>query len=136
MSLADAKLALYEVFCVDTETGTPVSELAECVDATYCGEPRPGAMNGPVALSVLSIGVTALDYRFAVTLYSKPDTDAVLSQDRLDAAIDIIETLMDAATTWNRGDWQIAYNAELDVMAASLTTTCGREDFGASQSGQ
>ena len=132
MSLAATKQDLYDCFAED-ETGRPVVELASVeygglghVRRVMRGEPRAGDLPAPISMSVITTGMGATEYRFAVNIYAKPDLDALFVQDQLDQTIDAAEALFTSEFT--RGDWVLSFNQGIDAFVASCPTIAVRTD--------
>lgn len=132
MSLVDAKQDLYDCFA-DDDTGRPVVELASVeygglgyVRRVMRGEPRAGDLPAPISMSVITLGMGATEYRFAVNIYAKPDSDALVVQDQIDATIDAAEALFSSEFT--RGDWSVSYSTAIDAFVATCPTIAVRVD--------
>jgi hypothetical protein len=135
MTISTAKADLYALLTDDPETGAPNAALTGLVERVYRGEPRPGDTVMPVAVTILTRDMDAIDITFALNIYASTATDALGVQDVLDETIEAVEGCLDASDQFNRGQWTVGYFPNLDVFVATCTMTTGREDFGGSQHG-
>lgn len=129
MSLAAAKTALYGVLCSDTDTGAPAVSLVHVV-RVYRNEPRTGDMASPMAVSVISEGMTGLDVQVAVRIYMALDAGAQAAQDILDTTVEACERVIEAGGSgFVRGPWTIGYDQALDRLVASCSMSTARTDY-------
>lgn len=117
-SLAASKAELYGLI---TTGGLPTN-----VTAAYNYEPLAGQMQKPVALTISTAGMTAVDYLIALRIYVTAESDAQKAQDDLDATIMAVDARMTSG--FGPSNWDVTYDAELNAFVALNVFNVGRED--------
>ena len=125
MSLTSTKAALYALFADNTTDRTPVAGLTRA-KTVYLGEPRPGDMLGPIAVTVGTGKGTPTTMEFLVRVYGKPDVDALAVQADMDVTIQEVWDLIDADDTFQAPDFEASYIPEIDCLVATFKVTAGR----------
>lgn len=117
-SLAASKAELYSLI---TTGGLPSG-----VTAAYDYEPLSGQMQKPVAVTISTAGMTAVDYLIALRIYVTAEQDAEKAQDDLDTLILAVDGRMTSG--FGPSNWDVAYDAELNAFVAVNVFQVGRED--------
>ena len=117
-SLAAAKAELYSLI---TTGGLPAN-----VTAAYDYEPAPGQAQKPVAVTVSTAGMTAVDYLLALRIYVTAEPDAEKAQDDLDLLIMALDARMTSG--FGPSNWEVDYDPELTAFVATNIFQVGRED--------
>ena len=117
-SLAASKAELYALI---TTGGLPSG-----VSAAYDHEPLAGQMQKPVAVTVSTAGMTAVDYLIALRIYVTAEPDAEKAQDDLDALIMTVDGRMTSG--FGPSNWEVNYDGELNAFVATNVFQVGRED--------
>lgn len=125
-TVAEAKRALYELLTVNATTGQPRAELSAAA-RVYRGEPAPGQMAGPVAITITTSAIRATEFEFAVRCYAQLSTGAIEQQDRLDALVYALEMFL--GDTYPRNDWSYQYDPNLDALISETVVEYPRDDF-------
>lgn len=126
-TLAAAKTALYNLLAVDA-SGRPKQSLTK-VRRVYKGEPRAKEAEKPIAVTVASTRITDQGFVVTVRVYAATDTDPLAAQDDLDETVDQIETLLEADSTFRRGNWTIGYVEALEALVAACDCEAFRPGF-------
>lgn len=116
--LAASKAELYSLI---TTGGLPSG-----VTAAYDHEPLPGHLQKPVALTISTAGMTAVDYLIALRIYVTAEPDAEKAQDDLDSVITATDARMTSG--WGPSNWDVAYDDQLNAFVATNVFQVGRED--------
>lgn len=116
--LAASKAELYGLI---TTGGLPT-----LVTAAYDHEPLPGHLQKPVALTISTAGMTAVDYLIALRIYVTAEPDAEKAQDDLDAVIMAVDDRMTSG--FGPSNWDVSYDGELNAFVAVNVFNVGRED--------
>lgn len=125
-SLSEAKRALYESLTVNAASGRPRAELSDAA-RVYCGEPTPGNMVGPVAITITTSGMTPTEFRFTLRCYAQLTPGALPAQDTLDRLVYALETFL--GNSYPRNDWTYTYDPNLDALIAEASVESPRDDF-------
>lgn len=117
-SLAASKAELYSLI---TTGGLPAG-----VTAAYDHEPLPGHLQKPIALTISTAGMTAVDYLISLRIYVTAEPDAEKAQDDLDATIMAVDARMTSG--FGPSNWEVIYDPDLNAFVALNTFNVGRED--------
>lgn len=117
-SLAASKAELYGLI---TTGGLPAG-----VTSAYDHEPLPGHLQKPVALTISTAGMTAVDYLIALRIYVTAEPDAEKAQEDLDAVILTVDARMTSG--FGPSNWDVSYDGELNAFVAVNVFNVGRED--------
>jgi hypothetical protein len=125
-TLAEAKRNFYESLVVNAATGRPRAELIQAA-RVYRGEPAPGQMVGPIAVTITTSGMTPTECEFTLRCYAQLAPGALEAQDRLDQLVYALEMFL--ADTYPRGQWSYTYDPNLDALIAESSIEYPRDDF-------
>lgn len=127
-TLTATKRALYDLLCSDITATSPVSGLTRVANV-YLGEPLPGNLLGPIAISVMTEEGTPTEDRFTVRVYGNITADAIQVQADLDVTIQEVRDLLVNAVGFVYEGFKIAYRDDLKCLVASFPMVSGRRDF-------
>lgn len=116
-SIANAKAELHSLL---TTPSAPAGVIV------YSYEPLPGHVQKPVAATVFTAGMTAVDYLVGIRLYVTAEVDAQRAQDTMDALIMEIDGRMTSG--FGPSNWDVVYRDDLGGFVAENVFAVGRED--------
>ena len=125
-TLDEAKQDLYEMLVANATTGQPRSELSLAA-RVYKGEPTPGQMLGPLAITITTSSIEPSEFVFVLRAYAQLATGALLQQQRLDQLVYTLEQYLDGKIP--RNNWTWAYSEQLDALIAECSLSYPRDDF-------
>ncbi len=125
-TLTQVKASLYDLF-VDGN-GNPGPDLTK-TKTVYLGEPRPGDMLGPIAVTVGTGRGTPTELEFLVRVYGKPDADALQVQADMDVTIQEVWTILEPHTAFVVPGFEATYIPEIDSLVATFKVTTARGDL-------
>ena len=117
-SLAASKAELYSLI---TSGGLPTG-----VTAAYDHEPLSGHLQKPVAITISTAGMNAVDYQIALRIYVTAEPDAEKAHDDLDTLIMTVDGRMTSG--FGPSNWDVTYDSELNAFVATNVFDVGRED--------
>lgn len=126
-SFAAAKTDLYNLLASDAN-GTPKTSISAYVSKVYGYEPAHSDIIAGTPVTILSSRLGALEFELAVRIYQTLDHPKN-AQDNLDAAVSAVDAALNASAEYQRSDWQIAYDTNVNALIAQTLVVCGRQDF-------
>jgi hypothetical protein len=92
-------------------------------------EPKAGDLQGALAVTVASAGMTPNDFLISLRVYSSVRTDAKKAQDDLDDTIHAVDLLLDTQTAaFGPSEWAVDYDPDIEAFVAVNSLRVGRED--------
>lgn len=125
--IVELKAALVALFTDDPDGARPVEALTHVVQV-LSGEPRPGELMKPLAITVSTAGLGDT-VSFTVRIYAATDADALRAHVLVDETVDQVEDLLDGDARFAQGDWSFSYVPTLDVLVAECAVSAGRTDY-------
>lgn len=128
MTITERQTELYELFCSNPDSRTPVPALTK-VRTVYMGEPRPGDALGPLWLTVSAFKGSPTELEFNVRVYGDPRSDALQIQRDMVEMVQVVWNILELEPQFVVPGFETHSLQEIDLLVASFKVTAGRGDL-------
>lgn len=126
-SLTSTWNELHGLLALIGDAGEPVASLAAAgVRKVYKGEPMAGYQEAGVIITSTPNGIGDNYYFIALRVYASLTVQPVKAQESIAATLDALEAVLDRSN-FERSDWEIGPNGDLECWIAETILQRGRE---------